>query len=375
MRILNVIRSVNPAAGGPVEVIRQFSPVLAELGCSVETVSADPPDAPWVKECPFALCALGGDAGTYGRSKPLVDWLHRERTRFDAVISHGLWQFNGLAVRRALAGTDTPYFVFPHGMLDPWFRRAYPLKHVKKHAYWLAVEHRVLRDARRVLYTCEEERLLAQNTFFPYRAAEAVAPLGTSGPDMDLQVCRETFLMAYPQLRGARVLLFLGRLHPKKGCDLLLRAAAGINHPFHIVLAGPCEDQQYLTDLKRLAANRPVTFTGMLAGALRWGAFATAEAFVLPSHQENFGMAVVEALACGVPVLISRRVNIWREIEQDHGGFVETDDLAGTGRLLEKWIGQGGPEFRAQALASFRSRFEIRRSARRLIEVLSQAIQ
>ena len=76
---------------------------------------------------------------------------------FDAVIINGLWQYHSFGAWRALRGTATPYYVFPHGMLDPWFKRSFPLKHLKKWLYWPWAEYRVLRDARAVIFTCEAE--------------------------------------------------------------------------------------------------------------------------------------------------------------------------------------------------------------------------
>jgi glycosyltransferase involved in cell wall biosynthesis len=132
-------------------------------------------------------------------------------------------------------------------------------------------------------------------------------------------------------LRGKRLLLFMGRLHPKKGCDLLLEAWATTlaNDPaWHLVFAGPDELQWQQTLAARAAAlglADRVTWTGMLRDTMKWSAFFAAEVFALPSHQENFGIAVAESLACGVPVLISREVNIWREIEAVHAGLVASD--------------------------------------------------
>ena len=123
-----------------------------------------------------------------------------------------------------------------------------------------------------------------------------------------------------------------------------------------------------------MAASVPgITFTGMLAGAQKWGAFSAANAFILPSHQENFGIAVVEALGCGTPVLISNKINIWREIAAAEAGYVENDDLAGTGRLIERWIGAAA-EVRAamkeNARACFARHFEINRATDSLLEAL-----
>jgi glycosyltransferase involved in cell wall biosynthesis len=115
----------------------------------------------------------------------------------------------------------------------------------------------------------------------------------------------------------------------------------------------------------------------MLAGDAKWGALKAAEAFVLPSHHENFGIAVVESLACGVPVLVSNRVNIWRELIADSTALVEADDEKGTRRLLERWQGIA-PDTRlamsANAQRSFQKRFEISQSAENLAQQLSELV-
>jgi glycosyltransferase involved in cell wall biosynthesis len=151
--------------------------------------------------------------------------MRQHHKQFDAVIVHGIWQYSSFGVWRALAGTDTPYFVFPHGMLDPWFKRTYPLKHLKKLLYWPWAEYRVLRDAAAVLFTSEEERRLARESFALYRCREVVVNFGTAAPE-NLERAREVFFGTHPQLRNRRFLLFLGRLHVKKGCDLLINIVA-----------------------------------------------------------------------------------------------------------------------------------------------------
>jgi hypothetical protein len=107
-------------------------------------------------------------------------------------------------------------FVYPHGMLDPWLKRTYPRKHIKKWAYWLWADYRVLRDAKAVLFTSEQERLLARQTFWMYRAQEQVVGYGTSAPLADAARQRPIFWQHFPQLRGQRILLFLSRIHPPK---------------------------------------------------------------------------------------------------------------------------------------------------------------
>lgn len=385
MKILRSIRSVNPAIGGPVESVRQSSVELIRRGHVIEVASLDGPTDPWVASYPTKVHALGPGQGKYGYASNFTPWIREHRTSFDAVIIHGVWQYNSYGVWRALHGDDTPYYVFPHGMLDPWFKRTYPLKHLKKWLYWPWADYRVLRDAEAVLFTSEEERQLARESFSLYHCNEVVVNYGTAAPQVSLEAARETFLRSFSHIRGKRALLFLSRLHEKKGCDLLIKAFAASyrqrpENELHLVIAGPARDEEYLDELRKLVTTLfsggeelPVTFTGMLEGDLKWGAFAAAEAFILPSHQENFGISVVEALAAGVPVLVSNCVNIWREIQADGAGFVDSDDVEGTTRLIERWLETTDEErstMRQKAKQCFSRRFEIARATDSLLAVL-----
>ncbi|MEY2564266.1 MAG: hypothetical protein QOH88_2459 [Verrucomicrobiota bacterium] len=379
MKILRSIHTVNPALGGPIESVMQSSALLARRGHEVEIVSLDAPDDQWVRKCPVKVHALGPGRGSYGYAPNFTRWIRERHAEYDAVIVQGIWQYSSFGVWRALRGTATPYFVFPHGMLDPWFKRTYPLKHLKKLLYWPWAEYRVLRDAAGVLFTSEQERLQARESFSFYRCKEVVVNYGTAAPEIDLASATEEFFNSFPQLRGNRFLLFLGRLHEKKGCELLIEAFATVGNSangdrsLQLVVAGPCADEKYLSRLKELAATSPITFTGMLTGNKKWGAFAAADAFILPSHQENFGIAVVEALACGTPVLISKEVNIWREINQEQAGYAETDDLAGTVRLIERWLTTWPDQqatMRENARKSFAHHFEINRATDSLLAAL-----
>jgi glycosyltransferase involved in cell wall biosynthesis len=127
----------------------------------------------------------------------------------------------------------------------------------------------------------------------------------------------------------------------------------------------------------QLGLANHVTWTGMIQGDLKWGAFRTAEAFILPSHQENFGISVVEALACSLPVLISNQVNIWREIVMDRAGLTEKDNLEGTRRLLTGWSTLSPAErlaFPQRARNCFETRFQVEGVALHLIEILESII-
>jgi glycosyltransferase involved in cell wall biosynthesis len=382
MRILRSIHTLNPAVGGPIESVRQSSVALRALGHEVEIVSLDAPNAPWLRDAPVTTHALGPGRGSYGYAPHFASWIRDRRQEFNVVLVHGIWQYSSFGVWRGLHGTSTPYFVFPHGMLDPWFKRTYPLKHLKKLLYWPWGDYRVLRDATAVLFTSEEERLLARESFSLYHCRERVVNYGTAPPKSDLSVARAKFFEQFPALREKRIFLFLGRLHEKKGADLLIRSFVEVlrsqpgDGPLHLVMAGPSSDQDYEEHLKSIAASADaaITFTGMLSGDLKWGAFHAAEVFVLPSHQENFGIAVAEALACATPVLLSNKVNIWREIVEAGAGLADEDTVEGTRRSLERWLRLPVAEqksMRTRAEQCFAQRFHIDRATESLVAALS----
>src|SRR5450631_349768 len=244
MKWLHVLPSVDPRRGGPIEGVRNLGVHLRRLGHSVEVVTLDDPSEPFIKEFPLHLYPLGPSVGSYRYCKRLVPWLKIHAHEFGAVIINGIWQFSSLGTAHVLRGTDIPYFVFTHGMLDPWFKRTYPLKHLKKWLYWPWGEYRVLRDARAVLFTCEEERRLARQSFWLYQANEKVVGYGIRSPPQEKAFLRERFLSTHPELHGRRILLFLGRLQPKKGCDILINAfarVANIDQSVSLVMAGPDE--------------------------------------------------------------------------------------------------------------------------------------
>jgi glycosyltransferase involved in cell wall biosynthesis len=326
------------------EGVRQSGVRLRQFGHSVEVVTLDDPSQAFLDEYPLTVHAFGPSRGRYCYNNKLVPWLKLHAQDYDAVFVNGIWQYHSFGAWRALHKLGVPYYVFTHGMLDPWFKQAYPFKHLKKWLYWPWADYRVLRDARAVLFTSEEERIRARQSFWLYRAEERVVAYGTSAPPENAAELREQFLAAHSEMRGRRILLFLGRIHEKKGCDLLIRAVASvaaIDPRLHLVMAGP-DQSGWAARLKSLAqdlgAADRISWPGMLREEMKWGAFYSAEAFVLPSHQENFGVAVAEALACGLPVLISDKVNIWREVLSRNAGLVAPDTVQGTAQLLREWV-------------------------------------
>ncbi len=370
MRLLHVVHTLNPDRGGPSESVRMFVRAHQRAGNEVEVATLDGIEDGPARDayqssisCPVHPCGPG--KSNYGYSPKLKSWIQENFSRFDGVIENGVWQYHGVAVREGLAGRK-PYVVFAHGMLDPYFKNRYPLKHLKKLVYWFLKERKNLNEARAVCFTSEEEKKVAAKGFPGARFHRVVVPYGTMGPSGDPEALKKAFLSGWRQLAGQPYLLFLGRIHPKKGCDLLLGAFAKAADPkWKLVMAGP-DQAGWGKDLRDQAqalgiADR-VVWTGMLKGDAKWGALFAAEAFVLPSHQENFGIAVADALACGTIALVSDKVNIAPDVVSDSAGLMEDDTLEGTVRMIERFRAMTGDErmtMRSKALESYQRRYAL----------------
>lgn len=384
MNILRIISSMNHTSGGPVEGVFQSSQVLLRLGHKVQVVTLDSPKSDTHSSSPLNIIALGPSFSSYAYCPRLFHWLKANISKYDVVLIHGLWQYHGFATRKLAIKFNIPYFVFTHGMLDPWFKITYPFKHLKKWCYWPWGEYKILRDAKGVLFTSEQERLQAKASFWLYNCNDIVVSYGTKKPVYNKNLCIKQFLEKFPALENKKILLFLSRIHPKKGCDLLLRAFAKFANQeplLHLVMAGP-DQVQWQTELEilqsELRISSQVTWTGMLNNEFKHGAFLLSKAFILPSHQENFGIAVAEALAYGIPVLISNKVNIFSEIQAQHAGFVENDDLVGTESLIRKFLALTPEDYSLMcknAIICFDLYYDIENAARSLAEAITVQIQ
>ena len=321
MKVLHVISSLALEGGGPAQGVRNLTSFYKGMNVSPTVLTLDNSGSNLGNVDHLEVVRLGEGRGVYSYHPELIGWLKQYAHDYDAVVVHGLWQYHCYAVYRALKDKNIPYYVFPHGMLDPWFKNEYPIKHMKKYVYWLLAQYPALKRAEGVLFTCEEERLLAQKSFLPYDVTEVVVNYGTTLTDISKIAMPSDFYLHYPELEGKRLFLFLSRIHEKKGCDLLIQAFANMaryDSDLHLVMAGP-DQTGWQSDLMQIAESSGIsgriTWTGMIKDKVKWGAIKASEVFILPSHQENFGIAVAEALAVGTPVLISNKVNIWREIK------------------------------------------------------------
>jgi glycosyltransferase involved in cell wall biosynthesis len=260
-------------------------------------------------------------------SAPLAKALRRELSTYDIVHIHSMYLFTSWLAAHYARKYNIPYIVRPHGTLDPYIFKRHRLR---KSILELLFEKRNFANAAAVHFTAREEMELARSTGFQFKGA--VVPLGVNVGAL--------YPLRDRTPKPKKSILFLGRLNVKKGLDLLAEAfgtLARSRNNLELIVAGP-DEHNYEFQVKRWLIKEGVDgnciFAGMLTGENKLSALQSADIFVLPSYSENFGIAVVEAMAVGLPVVISDRVNIWREIAEAGAGLVVRCDVGELTRAL-----------------------------------------
>ena len=315
MRILHVIATLDPAVGGPPMIAARLAAAQAGLGHTVTIVThVDPGRRAAVDS---ALASVPGYDGVTVTALPPPSMLDRWWGRAlraplqeavaaaDVVHLHGVWDSILRVAADAARQDGKPYFVLLNGMLDPWSLQQKALK--KKLA--LALGYRRMLDGAAALHlgNADEQRLIEP---LGLTAPGVIIPNGVFLEEVTPLPARGTFHTAHPELRGHPFVLFLGRLHAKKGLDILADAfaiAARGHDQLQLVIAGPDggERKACAARIAQHGLTERVHFVGPLYGPDKLAALADATCFCLPSHQEGFSLAVTEALACGVPVVLS----------------------------------------------------------------------
>ncbi len=398
MKILHIISGVNPKNGGPIQGIRNYQNDLVHLGIERHIVTFEELKEIelWGFQDSFQFHALGKPRTSWHYNAALIPFLKKEAPNFDIIILNGLWSYQSYAALKAIIWLKKiepnkkipKLFVMPHGMLDPWFQKdkSRRWKALRNYFYWHLIEKKVINTADGILFTCEEEMLLARTTFSGYCPKKEInIGYGIQAPPPLSELMKSDFHIKYSLESKEPYLLFLSRIHPKKGLDLLLNAYSEVlnNSEFankvpNLVIAGPGIETRYGKKLldyldKNPKVNAKVFLLGHLLGDIKWAAIYGCEAFILPSHQENFGIAVADALACYKPVLITTKVNIYREIEQGGGGLISEDNLVGTIENLKKWMdlsNEAKLKMGQDAFLVYKKHFGVKNAAIRLIEAI-----
>lgn len=352
MKVLRVINSLNPALGGPGQGIKNSINAQHKLKLDInnEVLCLDNSSEEYLTNHNFVIHAIGKGATSWRYHPKLISWLLKNLNNYDIVIMHGMWNYPSYAIYKALKilklkNKKIPTFILmPHGALDPYFQLSNDRKwkSIRNKIYWKFFESKVVNFASALFFTTDEELLQARKSFSNYNPKlEINAGYGVLVPLSYNKISNDSI----ENLIRDKYILFLGRIHPKKGVDLIINAYQKLlNDGFllpNLIIAGPTNNNLEAENLKTIVSNdellkKYIYFIGQVNGDLKWNLIANAYAFILPSHQENFGISVVESLAFGVPVLISDKVNIYREILNFQAGFVEEDTEEGTIQLIKK---------------------------------------
>lgn len=342
MKILHVIADLSPNSGGPPKAALEMCQNLGRIGHDVSLYTTDHKQKDDINVVYGRPVIMNSVKVRYFRAFQIHQWpisfalakaIRKTVKDFDIVEIHSLYLFHSMVAAHFCRKFNIPYIVMPHGSLDPYLRKKGWLK---KALFHFLIEDRNLNRAAAIHYTAEEEKELVHSAL-DIQSRPIVVPLGVNLEDYKLLPKRGVFRQKYPDLIGKPIILFLGRVTQKKGFDLLAEAFGKVvvtHSDVRLVIAGP-EDEGFGEQVRQWLDKNGVLdktiFTGMLQGEDKMAAFADADMFVLPSYSENFGIALVEAMACGLPVITSNKVNIWREVEQTGAGIVincDADELA-----------------------------------------------
>jgi glycosyltransferase involved in cell wall biosynthesis len=330
LQALNVTSHVDLRHGGICVTMPEFSRALNATGrWRTSTVAlADDDEISTYQSTDGKLVRLPRGRLRWMREPALKRQLAAQIEAADIVHVQGLWDEHSVQAYALSRRLKKPYIVSAQGMLDPWALRN---KRWKKALYGTLIERRYMNGAACLRATTPAE--VEDYRRFGVRVSKcAVIPMGVDAPS---SADASLFYERFPELRDRQLVLFLSRLHYKKGLDLLCRAWAALHGQFpnaHLVLAGPESADTHsslLQLISKLGIASSVTFTGMVTGDLKWSTFAAATVFVLPTYSENFAVAVSEAMALGRPVIITRQCNRPEVAESRAGWVIEPD----TGQL------------------------------------------
>ncbi len=339
MRIVHLVSEVSAEAGGVARAVLDSALALASHA-DVHILSYDIGhyDFPWGDSPPARLrVSLIPAAARTGLANPAMKAaIHAIARDADLFHLHGMWQPMMAFAAAAARKRGTPYICSIHGMLDPW---SMSQRAMKKRIYFSLIEKGRLTRAAAIHLTTEAE-LQKAAPWLPAAPKKLVIPL-----ILDLDPYRELpgpgpaapLLSNVPT--GAPCVLFLSRIHEKKGLDLLITAMAAVRPSAHLIVAGT-GDQRYVAAMKRLAQERGVAgrvhFIGLVRGTQKLAIYQRAAALAVPSSQENFGLVFAEALACNTPVLLTRDVDIFPDVTRAGAGQIIRRDPADIAKHIEE---------------------------------------
>lgn len=313
----------------------------------------------------------------YKVSRPLTRWLGRHIRDYDLVHIHALFSYSAYTAANLAIRNRVPYVVRPLGVLNRWGMEN--RRRLLKQLSFRFIERRILANAAAVHYTSQQERLEAEQT--GSTTASVVIPLG-----VDTSVFRGAgkmpFYVRFPSARHRQIILFLSRLDQKKGLDILLKAFAQVRraHPTSLLVVAGDGEAEFVAGLKTLSVELGIAghvlWTGFIGGDEKTAAFREASVFVLPSYSENFGLAVVEAMASGLPSVVSDQVGVATDVEEFQAGAVVPCDVVALSSAINELLADENKRqrFGANAVRLVDERFSIEATTRSLIKLYSSVV-
>lgn len=324
MNILHVIRDLSRSTGGPVNALVGLAEAQVELGHRVKILATDRGEDKMFPQGVEVQLTQG--YGSWSWSLAISAMASDLMKETDIVHGHMVWDYPVWAAARQAHHYGKPFILRPCGNLDSWSLSQKPLK--KK--LYLAIMGSVVRTASAIHFTSEGERRSSLEAIGSRRTL--VLPLGVPREVYTDKPSPREVVELFPALRDKRIVLFLGRLHPKKQPEIAIDAfhqIASMDERLHLVLAGPAENRYraiLAARVEGLGLTDRVTFTGLLRGQCVREIYSVAQVFVLPSLQENFGIAIAEAMVSSCPVIVSDKLDIANDICAAEAGIACTPD-------------------------------------------------
>jgi glycosyltransferase involved in cell wall biosynthesis len=372
LRILHALRTVDPRAGKQIGSVCELLAAQRQFGHTVEVVALDQAESQDLFRLGVPVHRVGRSWGAYGFNPGLVRWLKANVDRYDCVIVHGVWSFNAFGTWLALRDSNVPYFVMPHGALDPWMKLRHPLNHLKRWLYWPWGGYPLLRDAHAVLFLSDDERIRARETFWLYDCHEFVVRFGIAEGPRDGEFGIDAFLDGRPELQGMRLFTYFAGNEPQRGIDLLLQALHALSRrglwkpeTMRLVIADPSPGftrDGVMRAAAHLGLADSIHWAGPLNDDARWACLRASEAFLRPSIHETSGLAVAESLSAGTPVFMSTGVTFWKDVVNDGAGFADAATRDGIVRLMARALELTGEEreiLRRKARRCFEERYTL----------------
>ncbi len=345
MRVLHVIASISPVRGGPSAAMRNTMKALRRRGVDVDVATTNDAENDKRLDVPLdEFVELDGQrvryfprqSLKYAISYPMFRWLRRSIADYDVVHTHGLFTFAPLVAAWCARAAGVPYIMRPAGVLDTWGMTN--KSSLVKHTSIRLVEGPLLRSAAAVHFMTELEHTRAADLQLQIRPV--VLPLGF---DFSAPASAGLRPMDNLALDGKRVILYLARIHPIKGVDVLLRAFSGMpERESTVLLIAGDGDPALVASLQCLASELGlegcVRWLGFAAGAEKRWLLSRATVFVLPSASENFGIAVVEAMNAQLPVIVTHGVGLAGLVSSARAGLVTDGSVAGLQSALRQLL-------------------------------------